>query len=150
MKSKWEQMWESLKDREYRRQFIDEHVNVGIAFQIRSLRNRQNKKQLELAEMLHVRQPQVCAWENPNYGNYSLNTLKALAKAFDVGLLVRFVPFRALVDWEVTLTPDMIAPPNFAEENKTYVAVQVSTSSVPAESKDKVTKTTAVAINRGY
>jgi hypothetical protein len=74
-----------------------------------------------------------------------LNTLKDLAKAFDVGLLVRFVPFSSLVDWEANLTPDMIAPPNFTQENKTYVALQVSTSSVSTESKVIVTKATAVA-----
>jgi transcriptional regulator with XRE-family HTH domain len=116
MKSKREQMWESLNDPEYRKQFIDEHVNVGIAFQIRSLRNRQEKTQLKLAKMLDVKQPLVSAWENPNYGNYSLNTLKELAKVFDVGLLVRFVPFGSLVDWEINLTPDIIAPPSFKEE----------------------------------
>ncbi|MFH1383021.1 MAG: helix-turn-helix transcriptional regulator [Chloroflexota bacterium] len=136
MKSKWEQIWESLKDPEYRRQFIDEHVNVGIAFQIRSLRNRQRKKQSELAEMLHIRQPLVSSWENPNYGNYSLNTLKDLAKVFDVGLLVRFVPFSSLVDWEVNLVPDMIAPPSFSEEQSQAASKSLNVTSNTETVKD--------------
>jgi transcriptional regulator with XRE-family HTH domain len=123
MKSKREQMWESLNDPECRKQFIDEHVNVGIAFQIRSLRNKQEKTQLELAKMLNVKQPLVSAWENPNYGNYSLNTLKEMAKVFDVGLLVRFVPFSSLVNWEINLTPAIIAPASF-EEERTNVFMQ--------------------------
>lgn len=58
----------------------------------------------------------VSEWENPNYGKYTLETLKYLAKAFDIGLLVRFVPFSKLVDWTVDLTSDLIAPPRFSEE----------------------------------
>jgi hypothetical protein len=58
----------------------------------------------------------ISSWENPDYGRYSLGTLKDLAKAFDVGLLVRFVPFSTLVDWALNLTSDTIAPPSFNEE----------------------------------
>jgi transcriptional regulator with XRE-family HTH domain len=113
---KRDQMWESMRDSEFRKQFIDEHIDVGVAFQIRSLRDRQNLTQAKLAERLSVKQPLVSAWENPNYGKYTLATLKELAKAFDVGLLVRFVPFSTLVGWTVDIKPDTIAPPSFGEE----------------------------------
>jgi len=137
MNSKQEQMWENLRDKEFRGQFIDEHINVGIAFQIRSLRNRLNLKQSELAELLGVKQPLVSSRENPNYGKYTLNTLKDLAKAFDVGLLVRFVPFSTLIDWTVDLTSDAIAPPSFNEEEKLRAASPVLvTSSLIASTKD--------------
>lgn len=127
MDSKQEQMWENLSDRDFRKQFIDEHVNVGIAFQIRSLRNRQQLKQSELAQQMDVKQPLISSWENPNYGKYSLQTLKELAKAFDVGLLVRFVPFSTLIDWTVDITPDVIAPPSFNEEQAhTHPLIQIS------------------------
>ena len=118
--NKSEQIWESLRDPEFRKQFIDEHVDVGIAFQIRSLRNRQGLKQSDLAKLLDVEQSQVSPWENPDYGRYTSATLKNLAKAFDVGLLVRFVPFSTLVDWTVNLTSEVIAPPSFSEEEKKY------------------------------
>jgi transcriptional regulator with XRE-family HTH domain len=114
--NKREQIWESLRDSEYRHQFVEAEINVGIAFQIRSLRNRQNLTQANLADRLNVKQPLVSSWENPDYGRYSLGTLKDLAKAFDVGLLVRFVPFSKLVDWTVNLPKDAIAPPSFGEE----------------------------------
>jgi len=114
--NKREQIWESLRDTEYRHQFVEEEINVGIAFQIRSLRNRQNLRQVELADRLGGKQSLISSWENPDYGRYSLGTLKDLAKAFDVGLLVRFVPFSTLVDWELNLTSDTIAPPSFNEE----------------------------------
>lgn len=114
--NKREQIWQSFTDYDYRHQFVEEEINVGIAFQIRSLRNRQNLTQGDLANLMGVKQPLVSAWENPDYGKYTLGTLKDLAKAFDVGLLVRFVPFGLLVDWTVDLKPSDIAPPNFVEE----------------------------------
>ena len=120
--NKREQIWQSLSDPEYRHQFVEEEINVGIAFQIRSLRNRQKLKQGNLADLLGVKQPLVSSWENPNYGRYTLGTLKDLAKAFDVGLLVRFVPFGKLVDWTVDLTSEVIAPPSFSEEQPPIAA----------------------------
>ena len=116
--NKRDQIWQSLSDPEYRRQFVEEEINVGIAFQIRSLRNRQTLNQSELAELLgdKRKQPLISQWEDPNYGKYTLGTLKDLARVLDVGLLVRFVSFGKLVDWTVNLTPDDIAPPNFSEE----------------------------------
>ena len=130
--NKSEQIWESLRDPDFRKQLIDEHINVGIAFQIRSLRNRQKITQTKLAELLgdNSKQPMISEWENPNYGNYTLGTLKDLAKAFDVGLLVRFVPFSTLVDWTVDLTSDAIAPPSFGEEQY-HVLASVSAASNP-------------------
>ena len=128
---KREQIWESLRDPEYRHQFVEEEINVGIAFQIRSLRNRQNLRQVELADRLGGKQSLVSSWENPNYGRYSLGTLKVLAKAFDVGLLVRFVPFSTLVDWTLNLTSDTIAPPSFNEEKKCHITMSASTSLNP-------------------
>ena len=115
--NEYRQMWESLQDIEFRKQLIDEHINVGIAFQIHGLRKRQGLKQKQLAEKLgEKKQPLISSWENPNYGKYTLATLKDLAKAFDVGLLVRFVPFSKLTDWTLNLTSDVIAPPSFSEE----------------------------------
>jgi transcriptional regulator with XRE-family HTH domain len=127
MISKHEQLWNSLGDTEFRKQLIEEHIHVGIAFQIRSLRGRQKLTQTKLAELLGdpKKQPMISEWENPNYGKYTLGTLKDLAKAFDVGLLVRFVSFTTLVDWTVDLTSDVIAPPSFGEQQPVAESVQL-------------------------
>ena len=55
--------------------------------------------------------------EDPNYGRYSLKTLKRLARAFDVGLLVRFVSFGELGEWTVNLTHSK-TPPSYDEERQ--------------------------------
>lgn len=138
MNSKHEQLWKRLSDPDFRRQFINAHVDEGIAFQIRSLRiNNKKQTQPELAQELGVRQPLVSSWENPAYGKYSLNTLKKLAKAFDVGLLVRFVPFSTLVDRTINLTTDVIAPPSFGKEEHYHVAASASTASSPVVDANK-------------
>ncbi len=136
--NKYKQMWKSLRDPEYRKQLIDEHINVGIAFQIRSLRERQKLTQTKLAELMgdNNKQPMISEWEDPNYGKYTLTTLKDLAKAFDVGLLVRFVPFSTLINWTIDLTSDVIAPPNFGEEEQFHVTALASATSYPVCTKD--------------
>ncbi len=136
--NKREQMYESISDPEFRKQLIDEHINVGIAFQIRSLRNRQKMTQTKLAKLLgdKRKQPLISEWENPNYGKYTLGTLKDLAKAFDVGLLVRFVPFNTLVDWTIDLTSDIIAPPSFGEEQYQVMPSASSVSNPIKDTKD--------------
>ena len=135
--NKREQIWQSLSDPEYRHQFVEEEINVGIAFQIRSLRKRQkNLTQNDLAERMGIRQPLVSSWENPNYGKYSLGTLKDLAKAFNVGLLVRFVPFSKMVEWTANLSHDVIAPPSFTEEQYDVVTLDLAAPTLIGNTKD--------------
>lgn len=138
MNSKKEQMWKILKDEEFRQQIVDEHVNEGIAFQIRSLRNKQELNQSELAKKMGKKQPLISSWENPDYGKYSLQTLKDLAKAFDVGLLVRFVPFSTLIDWTVNLTPDIIAPASFRDEQSSHIAKQTFSPTATDETINQI------------
>ena len=120
-----DQIWKRLRDPEFRKQFIDEFINVGIAFQIRQLRERRKLTQTDLAERMgnKKKQPLLSSWENPDYGKYTLATLKEIAKALDVGLLVQFVPFSELVDRTINVTSDTISPPSFGEEDQALPAV---------------------------
>ena len=114
---KHEQLLKSLHDPEFRKAIIDEHIDVGIAFQIRAIRKQQKLTQKKLADLLGKYQSEISGWEDPGEGGYSLQTLKELAKAFDVGLLVRFVPFNTLIDWTIDLTEPMTSPTRFTEEH---------------------------------
>ena len=84
----------------------------------RLLREDNGWTQEELAQRAAKAQETISQWENPSYGRYSLNTLKELAKAFDVGLLVRFVTFSELVDWTVEVTPKRLRPPSYTKERE--------------------------------
>ncbi len=109
------------KDRSARTNFVDSHINKTLAFQIRSLRG--NLSQEQAVEKLGMNQNAISRLENPSYGKATLTTLKRIASAYDVGLLVEFVPFSRLVNRvsgtpqiDLGLTPATMAVSNFDEE----------------------------------
>lgn len=110
------QFIKSLADTEYRKAVVDDLVGTGLAFQIRQLRNARTLTQKALADQIGNNQVTISQWENPNYGKYSLSSLKELAAAFDVGLLVRFVSFGELADWTIDVSPERLVPKSYGEE----------------------------------
>jgi transcriptional regulator with XRE-family HTH domain len=106
--------------------FVDSNVSKAIAFQTRAMREKEGWSQQALAEKIGSNQNAVYRAENPNYGKQTITTLKKIAGAFDVALIVRFVPFSELTDW-VSGTPRTIdglttealtTIPSFDEEEK--------------------------------
>lgn len=95
------------------------------------MRDRENWSQEELAERVGMNQNAISRLENPFYGKATLTTLKRLAAAFDVGLVVRFVPFGELVDW-VSSTPrvntglstEALSVPSFEAEIKSLKEIE--------------------------
>src|SRR5579872_886993 len=87
------------RGRDSRIRFVESHLNKGIAFQLRSLRNREKWSQQELAEKVGMTQNAISRLESSTYGKPTITTLKRLASIYDVALVVRFVPFSHLVDW---------------------------------------------------
>ena len=63
-----------------------------LAVQIQSLRLKEGWTQDFLAQKAGTKQAGVCRWEN-SQPPASLATLKKIASAFDVALVVKFVPF---------------------------------------------------------
>ncbi len=131
--SELRELMNSLADEEYRREFVSENIATGLAFQIRHLRDSRGWTQAELAQHIDkAQQETISQWEDPNYGRYSVSTLKKLAAAFDVALSVRFVRFSELADWALHLTPQRLAPPDFVNEFNAAIA---SVSLPPDSSK---------------
>jgi transcriptional regulator with XRE-family HTH domain len=108
-----------LQDKEHREAFVSAIVDQTIPFQIRALRlaKHRNWTQKELAQHAGMKQERISVCENPNYGNFSLRTLKQLAAVFDVGLIVRFAPFSDLVEWEVAMSNESLEVPSFEQED---------------------------------
>src|SRR5438876_611832 len=92
------------RGRDARTRFVESHLDKGIAFQLRALRDRENWSQQELAAKVGMTQNAVSRLESSTYGKSTITTLKRLASVYDVALVVRFVPFSNLVDW-VSGTP---------------------------------------------
>ena len=108
-----EQIAASLRDKEYRDLFVEEEIDTGLPLQIRALRKDRGWSQKDLAQRVGMTQEGVSRLENLDYGKYTLTTLKRLASAFDVALVVRFEPFSRLVDWAVNLSPQDMEVPDF-------------------------------------
>ncbi len=120
----WDAVWSRLTiGAEERTKFVESHLGKNIAFQVRAMRARNDWSQQDLADKLETNQNAIYRLENPSKVKPTLSTLKKVAKAFDVALIVRFVPFNQLVNWvtgteymEKGLTSESLAVPSFSEE----------------------------------
>lgn len=108
-----------------RNRFVESHLDKSIAFQIRALRDQYKWTQGQFAEKIGIKHPNNVSarLENPDYGKHTLTTLKRIAAACDVGLVVWFVPFSRLADWSIGapyldqgLSPAFYDIPGFEEE----------------------------------
>lgn len=113
-----EEIRERLKNKEHREAFVSASVDQTIPFQVKAMRlaKHRNWTQEDLALRAGMKQERISTCENPNYGNFSLRTLKQLAAAFDVALIVRFAPFSELVEWEVNMSSSSLEVPSFDDE----------------------------------
>ena len=114
----------TLTDKEYRHLYVEEHINNGLAFQIRALREIRGWSQTELGARTDLPQAVIAQFENPDYGRYTLAALKRLGDAFDVALVVRFVPFSAFNEWTDNITPERLAPLSYTEERRIVSAAR--------------------------
>jgi transcriptional regulator with XRE-family HTH domain len=90
------------KGRDLRSKFLESHLNKKLALQIRSLRGDLSQEQME--QKVGIKQQALSRLENPYYGKVTLSTLKKIAAACDVALIVEFVPFSQLIN-RVSGTP---------------------------------------------
>lgn len=100
----------------YRDAYVSQHIKRGLATQIRGMREDRDWTQAELAAKLETKQPAIARLEDEDYGQYSLQTLTNVASAFDVALMVRFVPFSEMLRYTTNLTPDHFAPVDFERD----------------------------------
>jgi transcriptional regulator with XRE-family HTH domain len=119
-------LWSRLRTgSEARNRFVESNLNKNISFQIRGMRGSREWSQEELAKRTGMNQNMIYRLENPSYGRFTISTLKRVASAFDVALIVRFVPFSQLADWvtgtlfyDEGLSPDALAVAGFEKEEE--------------------------------
>jgi transcriptional regulator with XRE-family HTH domain len=106
-----------------RERFVSSHVDKGYAYQIREMREQRDLSQTELGAMVGMNQNAIHRLESPDYGKSTITTLKRLAAAFDVALIVRFVPFSQLINWvsgapyvDYGLSSESLAVPSFNDD----------------------------------
>jgi transcriptional regulator with XRE-family HTH domain len=104
------------KSKAYREAYVSEHVKTSVPLQMRHLREQRELTQAQLAELAKTTQTVISRLEDPNYGNLTLNSLLKIASAFDIGLLVKFVPFSRLLLEFQDLSPKALSVKSFIEE----------------------------------
>jgi len=114
-----------LKDKTYRDAFVASHIFNGIAFQIKTIREHKPFTQTELANLTGMKQERISVLENPNNSSVTINTLQRIASAFDVGLMIRFVPYSELVKWDISLSSDSLQVASYPED--TYFKEELTT-----------------------
>ena len=105
---------DELTEKEMRNAYRAAQTRTYLASQIRALRNQRNWTQADLGDALGVPQSQVSRIENREYGRLSLSTLQDLASAFDVGLLVKFVPYETFLLHTRDLSEEDLRVPSFS------------------------------------
>jgi transcriptional regulator with XRE-family HTH domain len=87
-----------LNSQDFRDAYVFEHLKTGIAYQSRAMRDECGWTQSKLGEEAGKPRNVITRIEDPNYGQLSLQTLREIASAFHVALLVKFVPFSRLLE----------------------------------------------------
>jgi transcriptional regulator with XRE-family HTH domain len=105
-----------LKSREARREFISAEIDVTVPMQIYSMRKARKWTQKQLGDLAGMAQARISLIERPGTGDLNLSTLKAIAAAFDVGLMVRFVPLSHMVEVTSGISSADMAPPSYSED----------------------------------
>lgn len=111
-----QKLLESLRDFEYRREFVAERVRSSMAIQVRELREKRDMTQSELGAKLGKTQAWVSQLENPDYGKMTVSTLLKLANAFDTDLEIKFRPFSTTIEALPKQGPEYFIVPSFTEE----------------------------------
>jgi transcriptional regulator with XRE-family HTH domain len=136
------QLLNGLKERAYRALFVETQIETVIPFQIRALRASKGWTQKELAEKAGMAQGRISLLESVNYeGAVNVKTLVKLANAFDVGLIVRFVPFSEIAEWSIKISSAHHNVPDFATE---LAALEPETN----EMTEERTETIQVAVQQ--
>ena len=84
-----------LKDPRFAKGYTQELEKARLAIEITELRSRLGLTQAQLAKRIRSSQPTIARLENPNYGRYSLATLRKVAKALNAELVISLKPKKA-------------------------------------------------------
>lgn len=152
-----ERSFHALKSRKARDAYVEAELVNGLAHQIRIIRQERGWTQKQLAEKLETTQTTVSRLEDPSYGRYTIRTLLALGRVFDVAFFVRYLPFSKFLpatwdtrpeNFEAAAYEDEVSSIQFFTENKsgTYVSKVITSTSMPDYTLKKIINGTPVSI----
>lgn len=128
----------------YRHAMVDAEIRHGIADQIRAMRDRRGWSQHDLGVKMGKPQSAIARIERRAREEYpGMRTLLEIARAFDVGVLVRFVPFSEVVRRTLDDTEYEQAPLSFDEEIAALgqARIEIAPAEAPARFRSIATVT---------
>ncbi len=104
------------RDPEYRHAYMESAISHGVAWQIRTNREKRQLSQTALAAKIGSQQSAISRAEDTTYGSHSLDTLVKIANAFDCALQVRYIPYSSLARDSEDLSPEALYTESYNEE----------------------------------
>jgi len=107
-----------LESKKFREAFVFEQIKRHIPFQVRTMRTEREWSQAKAGEALGKPQNVISRLESPAYGKLTLQTLIDIAHGFDVGLIIKFVPFSRLVREYEDVSFDALSAKSVSDEKE--------------------------------
>lgn len=116
-------LWKKFFDKDYRYAYLETHLRETIASQLYSIRESQKLTQSDLANLVGTKQPAISRIEKGE-ASLSVKSLEAIARAFDVALSIKFVPFSEVAEDVVYGRIEAYVPPFSDDEPLTMGSVE--------------------------
>ena len=119
-----------FQDQEYRQIYVESFIDSSIATQIKVLRDQRDLTQTDLADLAAMKQGQISRLEKVNNERWKVITLRRIARALDLALVVRFESFGNVIPDVESFERKTLQRPSFADDP---MFSEQSQSQLPAE-----------------
>lgn len=118
--NKLRKLFLKLRNNDYRLAFMSARVAAAVAGQISSMRKKKGWTQDELADRAGMKRSRsrISLLERADYEGFSFTTLKRIAAAFDVAVIIQFVNFREFLKWSESFNQAALVPESFSETDR--------------------------------
>jgi transcriptional regulator with XRE-family HTH domain len=123
---------DELTEKKMRDAYLSAQTRTKLTNQIRTIRSQRGWSQGQFAKILEKPQSNVSRLENREYGSFTLSTLFDLASAFDIGLVVEFVPYDDFLRRTHDLTLSHLRVRSFSRSDLEPLCRDVVAGSSPA------------------
>jgi transcriptional regulator with XRE-family HTH domain len=111
-----ERLREDLSSEDNRYAYADAMTNAFVSAQIKTLKEDRRLTQEELAGLIGTQQSGISRLLRSDYSAWNVDTLRKLARAFGVRLVIRFEEFGTLLEDVSGFTKKALLPRKFEED----------------------------------
>jgi transcriptional regulator with XRE-family HTH domain len=111
-------LFRKLKNKVFREAFMSARVAAAVGGQIANIREKRGWTQGKLARRARMKQSRISLLEKADYESFSFTTLKRIAAAFDLAVIIQFVSFRDFLRWSESFDEKVLIPESFTESEE--------------------------------